>query len=491
MFLLNTRSIGGIAVNTRPRLIISALAAAAVVTTTLAPTVSTAAPGTESDRLAAGLAAAVTSAQLDTLVDFSSNNGAGYAKPSAYLPNVDLAVIELSASGKILGAANVLYDRDSPNGYRVQIDPGTLGTRGVEFSRWRLERWDDQSLWAAGPVPADVTVPSAKPSKRYMVAYPASVLKLMVGYTVYRLIDRGQLTRATKVAYHEVGGQTCGYGPSNPAGLVPAPVADGATDTVAGWLDQMITVSDNFATCVLLQAIYDKGQLAAANSHFQAIGLPSLRMWPSIPEVGNGWSSGTMSMGALDTAKLLLLVNGAAGTLWKAPNGTPVTADSVLSAASRAAFRSTLAQQSFNEVLNPVNLCGSTDAVQGIPSTVPQRWVDPASGNVVTYDGDLSIDFGYDTRPCDSAAQVTFAHKTGLTYNAGGDAGIVRALPGQDGRWYVVATLTNIGYRFGDPDWAKSKPNACEGAPYVCYPRGFGRIGKAVDDLVKARPTGP
>ena len=98
------------------------------------------------------------------------------------------------------------------------------------------------------------------------------------------------------------------------------------------------------------------------------------------------------------------------------------------------------------------------------------------------------IDFGFDTRPCHEAAEVEFAHKTGLTYNAGGDAGIVRALPGEDGRRYIVAVLSNVGYRFGDPDWASSDPNACEGAPYVCYPRGFGRIGAAVDELVATRP---
>jgi hypothetical protein len=250
----------------------------------------------------------------------------------------------------------------------------------------------------------------------------------------------------------------------------------------------MITVSDNFATCALLQEINDLGALEESNRHFAEVGLPSLRMQPSQPLVGNGWSSGTMSMGALDTAKLMLIASGASGTLWTTPNGKPVTAE-VLSAKSRKGYQRLLAEQSFNEVLNPVNLCGSSDAVQGIPSTVPQRWVDKDTGNVVTYDGDLVIDFGYDTRPCNAAAQVTFAHKTGLTYNAGSDTGIVRALPGQDGRFYLVATLTTVGNRFGDADWAKSKPNACEGAPFVCYPRAFGRLGAAVDGLVKARPA--
>jgi hypothetical protein len=451
--------------------------------------------GSESARLSAGLQQGVAEAGFDTLVDFSNNNGRGAAKPAEHLPNVDVAVIELTSTGKVAGAANVLYDRDSPDGYRVSIDPRTLAAKGVEFSRWRLERWDDQALWDAGPAAGDITVPAATPDKRYMVAYPASVLKVMVAYSIYRLVDDGRLELDDPITYHEdptaadEAGRTCGYGPSQAAPVeLRHAQADGATDTLASWLDQMTTVSDNFATCVLLQEINDQGALQEANDHFQRLGLPSLRMQPRYPVVGNGWSTGTMSMGALDTAKLMLLVSGAPGVLWTAPDGSAVTARSGISEASRSAYRADLAEQSFNEVLNPVNLCGSPDAVQGIPSTVPQRWVD-ADGHVVTYDGDLEIDFGYDTRPCDSVAEVAFEHKTGLTYNAGGDAGIVRALPGQDGRWYVVAALTSVGYRFGDPDWANSKPNACEGSPYVCYPRAFGRVGKAVDDLVKARPA--
>lgn len=431
----------------------------------------------EDDRLSTGLARAVADAGLDTLVDFDDVKGRA-AQPTEFLPNVDTAVIELTGAGRIAGVANVLYDRDSPDGYRVEVDRGTLSTVGVEFSRWRQDRWDDQSAWDSDPATADVTVPAADAEKRYMAAYPASVLKLMVAYSVFRLVDEGRLALDESLAFHTVGGQGCGYGP------VDGSPQDGATDTVAGWLDAMTTYSDNFSTCVLLQAIHDQGALESSNAHFAEIGLPSLRMRPSMPEVGNGWSSGTMSMGALDTAKLLLLVAGASGTLWEAPDGRKVTAASGLTEDSRAAFLADLAEQSFNEVLNPVNLCGSPDAVQGIPSTVPQRWVGD-DGHVVTE----GIDFGYDTRPCHEDAEVEFAHKTGLTYNAGGDAGIVRALPGEGGRWYIVAVLSNVGYRFGDPDHSRSDPNACEGAPYVCYPRGFGRIGAAVDELVASRPA--
>ena len=430
----------------------------------------------EDDRLSTGLARAVADAGLDALVDFDDVKGRT-AQPAAFLPNVDAALIELTRAGRIAGVANVLYDRDSPDGYRVEVDPGTLSTVGVEFSRWRPDRWEDPAAWSAGPAAPDVTVPSADAGKRYMAAYPASVLKLMVAYSVFRLVDEGRLALDRSLAYHAVDGRTCGYGPADGS------PKDGATDTVAGWLDAMTTCSDDFSTCVLLQAIHDHGALESANAHFAELGLPSLRMRPAVPELGDGWSSGTMSMGALDTAKLLLLVAGASGTLWQAPDGRAVTADSGLTARSRTAFLADLAEQSFNDVLNPVNLCGSPDAVPGIPSTVPQRWVGD-DGHVRTE----GIDFGYDTRPCHEAAQVEFAHKTGLTSDAGGDAGIVRALPGEDGRWYVVAVLSSIGTRFGDPDWAGSEPNASEGAPYVSYPRGFGRIGAAVDALVVSRP---
>jgi hypothetical protein len=98
------------------------------------------------------------------------------------------------------------------------------------------------------------------------------------------------------------------------------------------------------------------------------------------------------------------------------------------------------------------------------------------------------IDFGYDVRPCNDTAEVTFAHKTGLVSISGNNAGIVKALPGQDGRWYVVALNSSIGTRFGDAAWAASRPNACSGAPFVCYPPAFARMGADIDALIKARP---
>lgn len=442
----------------------------------------------ESARLSAGLAAAVRGAGFDHLVDFSVRQG-GVAQPTRALPNVDVAVIELSRTGHVVGAANVLYDRDSPLGYQVRIDPKTLQPQGVRFSQWRSERWDEQALWDAGPAAGDVlSTPRGRVEKDFMVPYPASVLKTMVGYGVLRLVDQQRITLSTQVTYREIGGQTCGYGPSNATGAVPPPAADGAKDTVAGWMDQMITVSDNFATCVLLQLLDRTGGLADTNANFARLGLTTLRLNPSQPKVGNGWSSGQMTMGALDTARLMLLVSGTTRNLWRATDGRQVSGGTGLSRRSQEYFRSVLLDQSFYEVLATGNLCGSTDAAPGIPARVSKRWINPDNGHVVTYDGDTPLDFGYDVRPCNAAAQVTFAHKTGLVSFSGNDTGIVKALPGQDGRWYVVAVHSNVGYRFGDTDWASSDPNACEGAPFVCYSRAYGRLGKAVDDLVTNRP---
>ena len=50
--------------------------------------------------------------------------------------------------------------------------------------------------------------------------------------------------------------------------------------------------------------------------------------------------------------------------------------------------------------------------------------------------------FGQDVRPCNDRAEVSFAHKTGFTYNYLADAGIVRPLDGEDGSSYVVVMMS-------------------------------------------------
>jgi hypothetical protein len=423
----------------------------------------------ESQRLADGVLASLRDAGWGDLVDYSRRVD-GIAQPIAALPNVDVAVIELDKTGHVVGAAYVLYDRDKPQGLRVAVDPLTLQAQGVRFSQWRTARWDSPAAWAAGPADADVLAGAGNPED-FMIPYPASVLKVMVAHSILRLVDAGRITLDTVHTYRRIDGRGC------------AP--NGQSRTVDQWMEAMITVSSNGATCALLQLIEDLGELDAANQHFADLGLPTLRMYPAQRDVGAVWldAPARMTMGALDAAKLMLIVSGSKRNLWRGPDGRPVTAN-VLSPSSRAYYQGLLAEQGFHEVLSTGLLCGSEDTVPGIPALVPGRYIDPATGNGVV-DG---IDFGYDVRPCNDTAEVTFAHKTGLVSISGNNAGIVKALPGQDGRWYVVALNASIGTRFGDAAWAASRPNACSGAPFVCYPPAFARMGADIDALIKARP---
>ena len=126
----------------RPRSLMTATGAAVVVAlcAALTPAASEAAPAgsgrpvSEPQRLSAGLAAALQSAGFDALVDYDHVVD-GTAQPASTRPNVDLAVIELDRHGRVAATANVLYDRDSPDGYQVKVDQRTLETSNVQFSR--------------------------------------------------------------------------------------------------------------------------------------------------------------------------------------------------------------------------------------------------------------------------------------------------------------------------------------------------------------------
>ena len=421
----------------------------------------------ESQRLADGLQVALADAGWDDLVDHSVRVG-GVAQPIRALPNVDVAVIELDRQGHVVGAANVLLDRDKPEGLQVRLDPRTLEAQGIEFTQWRTARWSTQSAWDAGPAPDDVLA-GAGSDVEFMVPYPASVLKVMVAYAVLRLVDRGIVDLDTPVFNAP---PSCGNA--------------GQTRTVEEWLDAMITVSGNGPTCALLQLIHREGELEEANRHFvEDLGLATFRMVPGNIPNGSTWldEPARMTMGAMDTARFMLLVAGSAKNLYRGPDGSPLRED-VLSERSRSVFQRLLAEQGFHEVLSTGLLCGSPDTVPGIPALVPDRFISPSTGHGVV----AGIDFGYDVRPCNETAEVTFAHKTGLISVAGNDTGIVRALPGGDGRWYVVALHASVGSRFSDTAFAASQPNACFGPPFVCYPSAYARMGAAIDQLVKDRP---
>ena len=216
------------------------------------------------------------------------------------------------------------------------------------------------------------------------------------------------------------------------------------------------------------------------NERFAALGLPTLQVKGTDAGAGGTWNPGEISMTAIDTARLLLLVNGTDGVAWRTPDGRKVIADRVLGPDYQAQLRDLLGQQGFNEVLSTPNWCGATYPVQGMPAKVPGRWIDPNDGTVTVH----GIPYGYDVRPCNETAQVKFLHKTGLTENYGSDAGIVKALEGQDGRQYIVTTFTNLGYRYSDASQADSDGKPCFNSG-VCYTEKFAILGLAIDDLMR------
>jgi hypothetical protein len=185
-------------------------------------------------------------------------------------------------------------------------------------------------------------------------------------------------------------------------------------------------------------------------------------------------------MTAFDTARLFWLIDGGPGELWPGADGKPVTAR-WLSDPSRTFLKKLLSEQGFNEALSTANFPGAKNVRAGIPSRVASRWINPTNG-IVTVEGE---DFGVDIRAANAKAEVNFAHKTGLTFNYGSDAGIVTSLPGQPFRHYVIAFLGNLGYRYTDEVFAtRTNFPAFDDVSPVAYTQRIPALGKAVDDAM-------
>ena len=95
-------------------------------------------------------------------------------------------------------------------------------------------------------------------------------------------------------------------------------------------------------------------------------------------------------------------------------------------------------------------------------------------------------DYGVDIREWNQRAEVTFAHKTGLTFNYGSDAGIVTALPGKPFRHYVIAFLGNLGYRYADGVFAnRATFPANDPVSPLAYTQRVPALGRAIDAAVE------
>jgi hypothetical protein len=375
-------------------------------------------------------------------------------KPLHQTPNMDAAIIELDVLGRPKSVANVLLSPQYPNGVVVPVKHEGLSTDQVRYRWWDDTEWDVNG----GRGTRDVLAGRENAPIDFSSPYPASVLKLMVGFGVLRLADQGRVNLDAVYDYRPV---------------TQHPVCGAASSKVIRQhFDEMITKSQNESTCALIKMLHDLNAWDEVNGMFVELGMPTLMVTGTNPENGGRWIGSNMS--SIDTAKLLLLINGGSGVLWTTDAGKLVTRNE-LTEASRVQFIKSLGNQGHNEMLSTTNHCGRTYPVQGIPQLTPPRWIQP-DGTVKV--GDAVYDS--DVRPCDQAAEVTFSHKTGWVDTTGSDAGIVRSLPGKERRSYIVAAFSNLGTDYVDTYRPANRPNVFP----VLYTEKYAKLGAAVDDIM-------
>ncbi|MDR3459262.1 MAG: serine hydrolase [Verrucomicrobiae bacterium] len=427
--------------------------------------------------------AAVRAAHFEHVIDFGAGNenhpvkaALGLPAPTiAHPPNVNVAVLQFDAAGNLVDRAYVLLSRDYPDGLVVPLDPDA-GPASVHFLRWDIERSDGGTFssadghqlttkgWTNNPplTAADDLVPGRTHAPyQFMVPYPASLFKSMIAFHVMRLIDAGKLTLDTEYAYE----------------------ADGAKPEprkIRVWLDGMITVSDNHCTSALLKMFHDKGEIDPLNAEFRELNLPTLQINATDPKNGRGWNTAQINLTAYDIARMFRLIDGGPGVFWHDAHGRPVT-EKILSDSSRAFPKKTLSDQAYNDCLTTINLTGVKNVHPGIPTRVSERWLNPTNGHVYIHDED----YGADVRTANTNAELNFAHKTGLTFNYGADAGIITPLPGKPFRHYIIAIIGNLGYRYADEVFAANKtfPGFAQVSP-IAYTQRIPALGQAIDTAV-------
>ena len=373
------------------------------------------------------------------------------SQPIFQQPQIDASVLELDHRGRIVASGTVLMSPQYVHGVVVPVDRNHHTTA----VRWR--QWDDQGWYTnRGQGTIDVVPGREGAPLDFMSPYPASVLKLMVSFGVLRLVDQGVVRLD----------ETYDYQPTTISGLCGGP----SSNTVRGYIDASLTRSSNAASCALIKLLWDHNAVDGLNQEFQNLGLETLQLVGTNPVNGGRWGN-AITMSSLDTAKLLVLIDGGSGTLWTAPNGRPVTS-AVLKASSRRLFASALGQQGWNWMLSTTNYCGAGYPAAGIPQVTAKRWI--AADGTITVDGNY---FGRDVRPCNTAAQVTFAHKPGWVSNSGADAGIVRSLPGAPRRHYIITVFSNLGDQYQDPQ----RPATPPGVVPVEFTQKFAQLGQAID----------
>jgi hypothetical protein len=378
----------------------------------------------------------------------------------AHVPSVDVAVIAFPP-GCPPAFANVMLSRDAPEARVNGFDPETLAIRGVRLLRWDQARWDDTGPGTAPPGEGDFVVPPGEASVDFVVPYPASNFKLMVAVKVLELVDREVIGLEDRFTHAR------------------------RTRSIREWLADMITWSDDESTQALLRRLHAIGEADRIDALFARLGLSTLQIHDTSAATGRNWQPGRIHMSAWDTARLLWLLDpDAPPPSWRAPGGAPVDAG-FLRPGTKALLLGLLGEQRFHDVLSTTALCGRPGTEPGIPALLPARWIGD-DGRVGAGEG---MPPGADVRPCNERAEVTFAHKTGLTLNFGSDAGIVRGIPGRARRHYIIAFFSNLGHRYTDPD-KLAGPHPCHHLG-ICYTQRIASMARAIDGALASAIEAP
>jgi hypothetical protein len=225
---------------------------------------------------------------------------------------------------------------------------------------------------------------------------------------------------------------------------------------------------------------YDRNEIEPLNQEFRELNLGTLQIDSVNPATGRGWKTDRVTMTAWDAARLFWIFDGGPGEMWQDANYRPVTAK-LLSDSSRAFVKKLLSEQGFNDALTTANFPGAKNVRPGIPSRVADRWINSTNGHVYI----VGEDFGVDIRAANAQAEVIYAHKTGMTFNYGADAGIVTSLPGKPFRHYVVAIIANLGNRYADEVFAtRTTFPAFDNVSPITYTQRIPALGKVIDDAV-------
>lgn len=327
--------------------------------------------------------------------------------PVRHFPSLDLAVVAFPP-GAAPRFANLLFSREQTQGVVAEIDDRAGPVRNVHYLADQRNADFDSFLWFPDSDWSRIefdTLAGAGAAHRFVVPYPASLLKLMVAVGVALGVEGGRF------------------------------------DWPAQTVEDMIVVSDNDATTTLVALLHRHRLIGPLHERLAACGLTTLRLDGT--RADGGWGNragagvGRIQMTAWDTLRLLWLLDADAPSPPWLPTGTRL-----LGEASRDRLRGWLEGQGLHEILSSTALAGVPGWTPGLPARMPTHWL---AGDGSAAVGDER--FPADIRPANAKAQVRFAHKTGTTENYASNAGIVRGIAPHR-RHYIVALISNLGTRY-------------------------------------------